>query len=213
MDPTARLRTETTNTRVLLLLGAIAGPIFTAAWLLEGPACAEYEPMRHAISTLSLCETRWIQNTVLILTGFLTFALSLGLRNVLRSWDRLTWVLILFGIVAIGFVGAGLFVTDPLNGHPSGTPPLPLPLTLSGGLHLFFSVLIFGLPTAALVLAKLFKDRYENNWAIYSRITDISFLLVYAIALAGFLQVQGLDHYAGLFQRIALTIGLTWMTL
>ena len=195
------------------MLGALAGPIFTLAWLLEGPACADYDPMQHAISTLSLCETGWIQNTLLILTGLLTFALTLGLRDVLRGWGRLTWVLILFGIVGIGFMGAGLFVTDPLNGHPPGTPPLPLPPTFSGGLHLFFSALIFGLPAAALVLTKVFKDRNEHHWAVYSGATGISFLLVYALALAGFLQVEGLIDYAGLFQRIALTIGLTWMTL
>jgi len=78
---------------------------------------------------------------------------------------------------------------------------------------LLFASFIFGLPMSCFVLARLFAAQGEHNWALYSRATAIAFIIIYLIAMAGFLQVEGLVNYAGLFQRISLTIGLAWMTL
>ena len=88
-----------------------------------------------------------------------------------------------------------------------------LPPTLVGSLHVLFASFIFGLPVACFVVARRFDDQGERNWAIYSRITAVAFLLVYILAMAGFLQLSGLVNYAGLLQRIAVIIGLTWMAL
>jgi succinate dehydrogenase hydrophobic anchor subunit len=62
-------------------------------------------------------------------------------------------------------------------------------------------------------MARLFDDQGEHNWAIYSRITAVAFIILYFVAMAGFLQVPGLVNYAGLLQRISVVICLTWMTL
>ncbi|MGZ9235967.1 MAG: DUF998 domain-containing protein, partial [Anaerolineales bacterium] len=63
------------------------------------------------------------------------------------------------------------------------------------------------------VMARLFDHQGERNWAIYSKITAVAFIIVYILAMAGFLQVPGLVNYAGLLQRISVIIGLAWMTL
>src|SRR5215207_183799 len=201
------------KTRLLLICGALAGPFFTIIWFLTGLTRDNYDPMRHPISALALGESGWTQVTNFIITGVLTLTLAYGLQMALPSRDESKWGLILFYMVAIGFLGDGLFVTDPLNGYPPGTSVLAVSLTLSGSIHLLFASFIFGLPTACLVLAQLFAAQGQHNWAIYSRVTAIAFIIIYLIGMAGFLQVEGLVSYAGLFQRISLTIGLAWMTL
>ncbi|MFO7608427.1 MAG: DUF998 domain-containing protein [Candidatus Krumholzibacteriia bacterium] len=201
------------RTRLLLLCGALAGPLFCIAWYIEGLARDGYDPQRHAISGLSLGENGWTQTVNFIVTGMLTVALALGLSRAFRSGRPRTWTTILVTTVGIGFLGTGLFASDPMNGYPPGTPALVLPPTLIGAFHVFFSGLIFGLPVVCLVVARQFDDRGEGRWAIYARSTAVVFIIVYLSAMAGFLQLQGVVNYAGLLQRISLVIILTWMTL
>lgn len=199
--------------RLLLMCGAIAGPLFTIAWFVEGLTRANYDPLQHPISALSLGEFGWTQVANFIITGLLTLALAFGLRNAHQLRAGAIWAAILIGVVGIGFIGSGFFATDPLNSYPPGTPVMLLPPTFIGILHLLFASFIFGLPSACLVLAQIFAAKGERNWAIYSRSSAVAFTIVYMIAMAGFLQVEGLKNLAGLYQRISLMIGLTWMTL
>lgn len=201
------------KTRSLLICGALAGPFFTLIWFLTGLIRANYDQMRHPVSALALGEAGWTQVANFLITGVLTLALAYGLQGALPSRDGSNWVLILLYLVAIGFLGTGFFATDPLNGYPPGTPALLIPPTVIGSLHLLFASFIFGLPMACFVLARLFAAQGEHNWALYSRVTAIAFVIIYLIAMAGFLQVEGLVNYAGLFQRIAIAIGLAWLTL
>lgn len=198
---------------MLLIAGSLAGPLFTIAWFVEGLTRAYYDPMRHPISALSLGEFGWTQVTNFTVTGILTLALAFGLWKSLPSRGGSIWALILISFVAMGFLGTALFATDPLNGYPPGTPDILLPPTIRGSLHVFFASFIFGLPVACFVLARHFDSEHERTWAVYSRVSAITFIILYLITIAGFLQVDGLVHYAGLLQRISLTIILAWMTL
>lgn len=201
------------KTRMLLICGALAGPFFSIAWFIEGLARDSYHPMRHPISALSLGEFGWTQVANFIVTGILTLVLALGLRKAFQLGGGATWIPTLITMVGIGFLGTGFFATDPLSGYPLGTPAMLLPPTLIGSLHLLFASFIFGLPIACLMMARLFDNQGERNWAIYSKITAVAFIIVYFLAMAGFLQVPGLVNYAGLLQRISVIIGLTWMAL
>jgi hypothetical protein len=201
------------KTRMLLVCGAMAGPFFTIAWFIEGLTRANYVPMWHPISALSLGEFGWTQITNFTVTGILTLALAFGLWKALRSDGGSLWAPILISIAAIGFLGTALFATDPLNSYPPGTPDILLPPTVRGSLHVFFASFIFGLPAACFVLARYFDGQGERTWAIYSRVSAIAFIILYLITIAGFLQADGLVNYAGLLQRISLTIILAWMTL
>lgn len=49
------------TTRALLACGAVAGPLFTVAWLLEGATRADYDPLRHPVSSLAFSELGWTQ--------------------------------------------------------------------------------------------------------------------------------------------------------
>jgi hypothetical protein len=141
-------------------------------------------------------------------------ACAFGLRRIPGIRAGSIWGPILIGAIGIGLFGAGMFVTDPMNGYPPGTPDLLLQYSLTGRLHRLFSALVFlGLPGACFVFARLFARRGERRWSLYSRVTGIGFLLMFIVTSAAFAQVPGLVNYAGLFQRITLTIGWVWLTL
>lgn len=201
------------RTRLLLLCGAFAGPVFSIAWFIEGLNRDSYDPMRHPISALSLGEFGWTQIVNFIVTGILTLVLAFGLNTAFQSGRGKTWIPLLITIVGLGFLGTGLFATDPFSGYPRGTPAMLLPPTFIGVLHVLFATFIFGLPVSCFVMARRFDEQGERNWAIYSRFTAVAFIIVYLVAMAGFLQLPVLVNYAGLLQRISVIIGLTWMAL
>lgn len=205
--------TRDVTTTILLVCGAIAGPLFTVAWLVEGAMRVNYDLRQHPISSLAIGEWGWTQIVAFMLTGLLTLAFAAGLRRTLQPRGS-SWGPWLIGAIAVGLIGAGIFVTDPLNGYPAGTPNLPVAYSLAGRLHRLFSALVFlGLPGACFAFARYFTRSGERRWAIYAAATGIAFVVMFIVTSAGFAQVQGLVNYAGLFQRITLTIGWTWLTL
>jgi len=201
------------RTRLLLICGAMAGPLFTLIWFITGLARANYHPMRHPISSLSIGEFGWTQVASFTTTGLLSLALAFGLRSALAARGGSKWAVIWIAAVGIGLIGAGLFVADPMNGYPLGTPPLLMQPTVVGRLHRLFSALVFfGLPGAGFTLARLFARHGEHTWAIYSRYSAIAFLAMFVLTSVGFAQVEPFVNYAGLLQRITLLIGFAWMT-
>ncbi|MGC8836920.1 MAG: DUF998 domain-containing protein [Anaerolineae bacterium] len=203
-----------TTARALLAAGALAGPVFTLAWLLEGATRADYDPLRHPVSSLAIGEWGWTQSAAFLVTGLLTLAYAFGLQRRLRSLEGPVWGPRLIAAIAVGLLGAGLFITDPMNGYPPGTPPLPLQYSVPGRLHRLFSALVFlGLPAACFVFGRFFTRRGARRWANYSVVTGVAFLALFVVTSAGFAQVPGLVDYAGLFQRLTLTVGWAWLTL
>ena len=101
-----------------------------------------------------------------------------------------------------------------MNGYPPGTLDLPLEYSVPGRLHRFFSAFVFlGMPIACFVFARSFANQGVRSWMIYSALTGITFVIMFVLTSAAFAQVEGLVSYAGLFQRVTLTIGWAWLTL
>jgi hypothetical membrane protein len=197
----------------LLGCGAVAGPLFVCAFLIEGATRADYDPLRHPVSSLALGEHGWTQALNFVVAGLLSLAFAIGLRAVLRPGRASLWGPLLIGMWGISLVGAGVFVTDPLSGYPPGTPDLPAAFSTTGRLHDAFGLLSFvSLPAACMVLARRFAGRRERAWACYSVATGVVFAIVWMLAGAGFEQNQALVDVAGLLQRIAVTIGWAWLT-
>ena len=170
--------------------------------------------LRHPISSLSIGDQGWTQTATFLVTGLLTLAFALGLGRRLSSPGGSIWGPRLIGVIGIGLLGAGIFVTDPLNGYPAGTPNLPLHYSVPGRLHRIFSAFVFlGLPTACFVFKRLFRRRGVRSWADYSAVTGFAFVVMFVVTSVGFAQVEGWANHAGLFQRITLTIGWAWLTL
>lgn len=222
MSSSIRIETKTesasyvgdTKTRLLLICGTLAGPLFTIIWFITGLNRANYDPMRHPVSSLSIGEFGWTQVINFLITGTLTLAFAFGLRRALQSRGGSKWGVIWMAAVGVGLIGAGLFVADPMNGYPPGTPLLLIQPTALGRLHRLLSAFVFfGLPGAGFSLANLFAKNGERGWATYSRLSAGAFILMFVLTSMGFGQVGALANYAGLLQRITLLIGLTWMTL
>jgi hypothetical protein len=202
------------TTTALLLCGAIAGPLFVVVFLLAGTTRADYNPLRHPVSSLALGEHGWVQTANFIVTGLLMLAFAVGLRRALRPRGGSWWGPLLVGIYAIGLIGAGVFVTDPVSGYPPGTPNELVQYSLPGALHDLFSAPVFvALPAACFVFAGRFARWGERGWAIGSVITGAAFVVGFVLASLGFGQVQSLVDFGGLFQRITIIIGWGWLSL
>jgi len=64
----------------LLACGAIAGPLFTLGWAIEGATRTFYSALRHPVSSLELGDFGWTQVANFIVAGLLTLAFAIGLR-------------------------------------------------------------------------------------------------------------------------------------
>lgn len=210
------LDTSDLATKALLVCGAVAALLFTVAWLGEGAARANYDPLQHPISSLSIGGDGWMQVASFIITGLLILAFSIGLRRALRPSGSV-WGPLLVGLVGVGLIGAGTFVTDPLNGYPPGTPRIPTERTTHGILHDLFGIPFFlGLPITCFVFARLFARLGERRWAAYSACSGFAMFAVFFLARLGMRQVSAFADIAGLFgllQRITVIIGFSWIAL
>ena len=194
--------------------GVIAGPLFVIMFLVEGATRADYDPLRHPVSSLALGDFGWMQVANFIVTGALIVVFAHGLWCVLRNQGQSPWGALFIACLGVGLIGAGAFPTDPVSGYPPGTPNLlPEPTSLSQ-IHDVFSIGVFGgLPLACFVFTRLFAKRREWGWSVYSLVSGLGVLTAFVYAGLGFSQVPGLVDFGGLFQRISLITGLSWLTL
>ncbi len=201
-------------TKTLLACGAIAGPLFVFAFLIEGATRAGYDPLRHPVSSLALGDSGWTQTANFIVAGLLTLAFAAGLRRALRPGKGSTWGPLLVGVWAAGLLGAGVFVTDPVSGYPPGTPGRLSGYSWHGALHDLFSGPAFvALAAACFIFSRRFAAREKRGWAVYSAVSGLVFVTTFVLASAGFGQAAGLVDLAGLLQRVAVAVGFGWLTL
>ncbi len=192
--------------QLLLVCGAAAGPVFTAAYLLAGATRVGYESLRHPVSSLALGRAGWTQTVSFLCAGSLSVAFAAGLWRAGPSH----WGAFLIGVWGVGLLGAAVFRTDPVCGYPPGTPDRLQRPTRAGILHDLLSLLAFLALTAAhLVLA----SHGSPGWALYSIASGVLFAATMALSGAAFGQNRRLAGVGGLIQRVCLTIGWTWLTL
>jgi hypothetical protein len=63
------------------------------------------------------------------------------------------------------------------------------------------------------VFGRRFAAWGERGWATYSAVTGVVFLGGFILSSTGFGQAEGLVNLAGLFQRVAVSVGFGWLTL
>jgi hypothetical protein len=205
---------DNTKTKVLLACGTIGPPLFILAFLIEGATRSDYNPLRHPVSSLSIGEFGWIQAANFIITGMLFLFFAIGLRRVLQSSIGEFWGALLIGLVGIGLIGAGIFTTDPLFGYPTNKALVLAQYSFHGHLHDLFSILVFFcLPAACLVFRRRLIATGERGWAAYSAFTGIAMFVTFVLAGMGFKQFSTLVNLAGVFQRLSIAIGWSWITL
>jgi hypothetical protein len=170
-------------TRSLLGYGLLAGPFYLIAGLIEASTRSGYDLARHDLSLLANGPLGWIHITVLVLTGVMTIAAAFGMRRAMAGQLGGAWGPRLVAGYGFGLVAAGVFVADPMNGFPLGTPDTrPAHPSVHGSLHIVAGGLAFlCLIAATFVFARAFARSGENRWAWFSRITG----LVFAAGFAG----------------------------
>jgi hypothetical protein len=196
----------------LLVCGLIAGPLFVAAFVVEGATRPDYHPLRNSVSSLSLTGLGWTQSLNFIAAGLLTLAFAVGMRQVLRPQQGSVWGPPLIALWGIHLIVAGLFATDPDSGYPPGVP-IPDHPTVHGLLH-DISV-AFGFPAllgAFFVLVRRFAVRGERGWALSSAGGGVAFLISFFLAFRAFGRTDGLGELGGLFERMAAAVGFGWLT-
>jgi hypothetical protein len=200
-------------TRALLRCGVTAGPAFLATALTAGALRKDYRQLRHPVSSLALGPGGRVQVTNFLVTGGLYLGDAIGLARSAGAHRESKAVPMLIGSAAVGLIGAGVFVTDPISGYPPGTPDQLAENTRTGWLHDIFSMPTFlGLPAAAAVEAGHAWRRGDRVWAGYSAGSAAVSLIMFVLATAGFAQQPRLVDRAGLNQRIAVGTVFGWLT-
>ena len=151
--------TQRASTRWLLAGGVIGPVLLVVLFLIEGAIRPDYDPKRVFVSQLSLGEGGWLQIANFVVSGLLIVAFAFGLRRAVSSGRASRWGPILVGLVGLGLIVSGAFVTDPALGYPPGTPPgLSQHPSWHGSIHLLGALLVFaGLPIASFVFARRFQ--------------------------------------------------------
>jgi hypothetical membrane protein len=190
------------------LLCGIVGPVlFIGSFVVHGALRPGYDPLRHPVSSLSLASPGWVQMITFWLSGLLICAYAVGLRRAGCGW----WTPVLIGLVGLGMVGAGIFAADPISGYPPGSP-VPAPRTAHGIAHDLCSTPVFtALPAAMLIMSRRLFRAGEHGWGWYSLISALAFLGCFALSSLGFNQNPVLMPFGGLWQRLALVVGLGWL--
>lgn len=171
----ASSQTTTTMTRVLLGCGVVAGPLFVVVAVLQMAARDGFDPSRHPISLLSNGELGWIQITNFVVAGLLFVASAVGMRRVLHPGRGGTWGPVLIAAMGVALIWGGVFVADPADGFPPGTPPgAPDRLSWHGTLHAIGPAVGYLAPVVAcFVFAGRFRGRGRRGWAAYCTATGV----------------------------------------
>ncbi|HSR92942.1 MAG TPA: DUF998 domain-containing protein [Gemmatimonadales bacterium] len=188
MTTTAQLSyPEADRTPTLLRLGMFAGPLYVLIGLLEVLFRSGFDIRRHALSLMSNGGLGWIQIGSFICSGVMVILGAIGLRRALYPTRGATAGALLLAVYGIGLIGAGIFVADPMDGFPPGTPPGP-PASMSwhGPLHFMAGGIgFFGLIGATLVFAFRFLRQRESRWAVASLLTGLYFFGAFAAIASG----------------------------
>lgn len=198
-------------TRTALWCGAVAGPLFLLVATLLGATRRRYDARRLPISLLAVGRYGWTQIANFVLCGILVVVFAAGLHFALEGRGA-TWGPIMFALIGMGLVGAGLFATDPGRGFPPFGEAEPGP-TLHGHFHDVFSLLVFaGFPAAAFVMAAHFTAHGEHRWAVGTRLCGSVLAVGFVVVLVAFNREGAPADVAGVIQRVWLAVAFGWLT-
>jgi hypothetical protein len=175
------------TTRSLLTCAAVAAPLWAVVSLAQAATREGFDLTRHPLSMLSNGSLGWLQITNFLVAGVLTVAGAAGLRRVLRGTLGGTWGPSLVRVSGIGMIAAGVFVMDPADGFPAGTPRgMTEPLSWHSYGHMAAgSVAFTALIAACYVLGRHFSRAGNRGHAVASRVAGTALLIGEGWAMGG----------------------------
>jgi len=195
-------------TRALLIGGVIAGPLYMGVGVIEILVRPGFDISRHELSLMSIGDLGWIQIASFLVNGLLVLGCAVGMRRVMRSGRGRTWGPLLIGLYGLGFIAAGIFVADPMNGFPPGMPESST-ISWHALLHFVSAAFAFlGLIVACVVFARRFAALQQRGWANYSILTGILFLGAFVGIASGAKQSALVLAFWG-----AMILGWAWLSL
>lgn len=173
--PTGTPMTDSLATRQLLACAAVAGPLFVTVAGVQVLARDGFDLSRHPLSLLSLGEAGWIQIANFVITGVLYVVGAVGLRRAMGISRGSRWAPRLIGTFGVSLVMGGVFVADPADGFPAGTPAGQADPSWHGMLHSIAPALGFlALIAACFVFARYFAQCGDRTRAICSVVVGLS---------------------------------------
>jgi hypothetical membrane protein len=179
-------RTQT-STRSSLLCAAVAAPLWAVVSLAQAVTRDGFDLTRHPLSALSNGDLGWLQITNFLVAGVLTVVGASGLRRALRATPGGRWAPRLVRVNGLGMIAAGIFVMDPGDGFPVGTPAgLPATLSWHSYGHMAAGTVTFAsLIAACYVLGHHFSRAGDRRSAVASRVAGAALLLGNGWAMSG----------------------------
>jgi hypothetical protein len=164
--------------RMLLLSGAVAGPLFVLVVLVQSYLVPGFNPRLDPLSLLSLGPWGFIQITNFILAGVLNIAYAAGLWRTLHGGPSGTFAPILIAIYGLGLITVGIFTDDPAYGFPPGS--VATHTSWHGLIHDVGGLFVFVSVAAALaVFVRVFLARRAYLWAGYSAGSSLLVLILF----------------------------------
>jgi len=189
-------------TRILLLCGAIAGPLFIFTVLIQDYTRPGFDPRLQPLSLLSLGDWGWVQIVNFALAGVLNLLYAVGLWRRLHPGRAGTWGPILIGAYGFGLILVSIFRTDPANGFPPGVTAATNP-SWHGAIHALGGLFVFVMLSAALaVFVRLFLAWKERWWAFYCLVSAVLILLIF---------FTGFSNAAFMARTLRLATLIGWM--
>jgi hypothetical protein len=186
--PQATTPTRTkSSTRSLLTCGAVAAPLWAVVSLAQAFTREGFDITRHPLSVLSNGSLGWLQITNFLVAGVLTLAGAFGLSRAMHGTPGGTWAPRLVGLNGIGMAAAGVFVMQPGDGFPVGTPSgMPASLNWHSYGHMAAGTIAFAsLIAACYVLGHHFSRAGNRTYAVASRVAGTALLLGNGWAMTG----------------------------
>ncbi|WP_371783912.1 DUF998 domain-containing protein [Streptosporangium subroseum] len=177
----------TPATRALLAGSVISAPLFAVVSLTQAFTREGFDLIRHPLSMLSTGDLGWLQMANFLISGALTVAGAIGLRRVMRGTPGGTWAPRLILVSGVAMAAAAVFVMDPGDGFPVGTPAgQPTAMSWHGLMHMVAGSIGFtALIVACFVLGRHFSRTGRPGFAAASRLSGLVFALGDGWAMSG----------------------------
>jgi hypothetical protein len=156
--------------RWLTACGAIAGPLFVIAVLVQALTRPGFTLTHDAASLLDDGSWGWVQSVNFVVTGLLFTAAAAGIGRLLQTGPGRTWIPRLLVATGAGLAGGGIFHPDPSGGFPPGTPAGASAVSSwHGVLHeVCGSAAFLALIVVCFILARRFSARHQRPAAVCS---------------------------------------------